>query len=68
MYKIAICDDSPADTLYLQGLVSNWAKKIGEMMEVICRETARTEPLQQRYFYRSNDVKLQKNNLETLNE
>ena len=34
MYKIAICDDSPADTLYLQGLVSNWAKKKGEMMEV----------------------------------
>ncbi len=34
MYKLAICDDSPADTLYLQGLVSNWAKKAGEAIEV----------------------------------
>ena len=34
MYKIAICDDSPADTLYLQGLVSNWAKKVSEIVEV----------------------------------
>ncbi len=34
MYKLAICDDSPADTMYLQGLVSNWAKKADEAIEV----------------------------------
>jgi len=34
MYKLAICDDSPADTLYLQGLVSKWAKKASEIVEV----------------------------------
>lgn len=34
MYKLAICDDSPADTLYLQGLVSKWAKKVSEIVEV----------------------------------
>lgn len=34
MYKLAICDDSPADTSYLQGLVSDWAKKSGEVTEV----------------------------------
>ena len=34
MYKLAICDDSPADTLYLQGLVSKWAKKPSEIVEV----------------------------------
>ncbi len=34
MYKLAICDDSPADTLYLQGLVSKWAKKASEAIEV----------------------------------
>lgn len=35
MYKIAICDDSPADTLYLQGLVSKWAKSYGAVVEVL---------------------------------
>ncbi len=34
MYKLAICDDSPADALYLQGLVSKWAKKADEAIEV----------------------------------
>lgn len=34
MYKLAICDDSPADTLYLQGLVSKWARKADEVVEV----------------------------------
>ena len=34
MYKIAICDDSSADTLYLQNLVSMWAKNIEEKVEI----------------------------------
>ena len=34
MYKLAICDDSPADTLYLQGLVSKWARKADKMIEI----------------------------------
>ena len=34
MYKLAICDDSPADTVYLQGLVSKWARKADKMIEI----------------------------------
>lgn len=33
MYKIAICDDSPADIVYLQGLVSKWARKADEVVK-----------------------------------
>ena len=34
MYKLAICDDNPVDTLYLQSLVSKWARNEGKAVEV----------------------------------
>ena len=34
MYKLAICDDNPVDTLYLQSLVSKWERNEGKAVEV----------------------------------